>query len=344
MEMKILIIGGTGNISTAITRILVARGDDVTLYNRGQTHVDIPGDYKAIVGDRYAHAAFEAQMAEAGPFDCAIDMIGYAPQDVASAVRAFGGRVGQYIFCSTVDVFTKPARRYPVTEGGECQPSPTFPYAYNKALCENILWDAHQRGDLALTIIRPAQTYNDSHCPIALIGPGPHFLSRVHQGKPILILGDGTSFWVAAHRDDVGPAFVNAIDNPKALGKAYNVTGDEWMTWEQYYRTVAKVMSAPPLNLVHIPTDLLGRMTPQAAEWCVENFHYNNLFDNTAAKTDLGFRYTISWEEGVRRMVAWHDARGEIDDCPAYPLYDQIISVWQRLSDRAVNELAGLDA
>gem|GEM_PF-1012203 len=248
--MKILIIGGTGNISTAITRILVARGDDVTLYNRGQTQVDIPGDYKTVVGDRYAHAAFEAQMAEAGSFDCVIDMIGYAPQDVASAVRAFGGRVGQYIFCSTVDVFTKPARRYPVIEGDECQPSPTFPYAYNKALCENILWDAHQRGDLALTIIRPAQTYNDGHCPIALIGPGPHFLSRVRQGKPILILGDGTSFWVAAHRDDVGPAFVNAIDNPKALGKAYNVTGDEWMTWEQYYRTVAKVMDAPPLNLV----------------------------------------------------------------------------------------------
>jgi hypothetical protein len=76
----------------------------------------------------------------------------------------------------------------------------------------------------------------------------------------------------------------------------------------------------------------------------VENFHYNNLFDNAAAKTELGYRYTITWEEGVRRMVAWHDRRGEIDDSPEYPLYDQIVSAWRRLSQDLVNEFAGLDA
>ena len=93
--MKVLIIGGTGNISTATARTLVARGDEVTLYNRGQRQVDIPGAYKTIIGDRYDHAAFEAQMAQAGTFDCVIDMIGYAPEDVESAVRAFAGRVEQ---------------------------------------------------------------------------------------------------------------------------------------------------------------------------------------------------------------------------------------------------------
>ncbi len=341
--MQVLIIGGTGNISTAITRCLVERGDDVTLYNRGQTEVQIAGEYDTILGDRYDHAEFEAQMAEAGPFDCVIDMIGYSPEDVESAVRAFGGQIEQLIFCSTVDVYTKPARKYPVTEDAERKPSPTFPYAFNKAICENILLEAHERGAFALTIIRPAQTYSDFRTPISLIGSGPGFLRRVRRGKPIIILGNGTSLWVASHRDDVGPAFASAAGNAKAFGKAYHVTGEEWMTWEQYFRTVAEVMGAPPLDLVYIPTDLLGRMAPRSAEWCVVNFHFNNIFNNAAAMADLGYRYTIPWAEGVRRLVAWHDERGLIDDSPDDPLYDRIVSVWQRLGHQAAAELAGAD-
>jgi nucleoside-diphosphate-sugar epimerase len=342
--MKVLIIGGTGNISTATARDLVARGSEVTLYNRGQRQVDIPGTYRTITGNRYDHAAFESQMAGAGAFDCVIDMIGYAPEDVESAVRAFAGRVEQYVFCSTVDVYTKRPTGYPVAEGAERQPYPSFPYAYKKAQCERLLQAAHARGDFALTILRPAQTYHDRSTPLPLIGPGTHFLRRVRQGKPILILGDGTSLWVASHRDDVGPAFAVAAGNPKTYGKGYNVTGDEVMTWERYYTAVREVMGAPPLDLVPIPTDLLGRMAPKAAEWCVENFHYNNLFDNSAAKADLDYRYTINWEEGVRRMVAWHDARGAIDNSPDHPLYDQIVSAWRRHSEELVREFTESDA
>lgn len=341
--MKVLIIGGTGNISTAITRILVERGDEVTLYNRGKTQARIPGDCKSIVGDRYDYAAFEAQMIEADTFDCVIDMIGLKPQDVESTIRSFAGRIGQYVFCSTVDVYTRPAERYPITEDAERRPSPDFPYALNKAVCENILLEAYERGDFVLTIIRPAKTYNDSQCPIALIGTGTHFLRRVRQGKPIIILGDGTSFYVAAHRDDVGPAFVGAVGNPNAFGKAYHVTGEERITWEQMYGTVAEVMDAPPLDLVHIPTDLLGRMAPKSAERCVVNWRYNKIFDNAAAKADLDFRYTIPWADGVRRMVAWHDARGAIDNAPDHPLYDRIVSVWRDLGENAVQALAGWD-
>lgn len=62
--MRVLIIGGTGLISTAITRVLVVRGDDVTLYNRGQTEADIPEGYDIIIGNRKNYAAFEARKRE----------------------------------------------------------------------------------------------------------------------------------------------------------------------------------------------------------------------------------------------------------------------------------------
>ncbi|MCX6050003.1 MAG: NAD-dependent epimerase/dehydratase family protein, partial [Chloroflexi bacterium] len=117
--MKILLIGGTGLISCEITRLLVERNEEVVLYNRGvsdQSDRQPPPVVQVIQGDRMNYPAFEKQMAEAGHIDCVIDMVNYLPTDAESAVRAFRGRVGHYIFCSTVDVYRKPATRYPYTE------------------------------------------------------------------------------------------------------------------------------------------------------------------------------------------------------------------------------------
>lgn len=97
--MKVLIIGGTSNISAAITRQLIQSGADVTLYNRGKTKVAFPCTVTTIVGNRYDHQAFEKQMADAGMFDCVIDMIGYDPEDVNSLNRAFKGRTPHH-FCA----------------------------------------------------------------------------------------------------------------------------------------------------------------------------------------------------------------------------------------------------
>ena len=340
--MRVLIIGGTGLISTAITRALAERGDEVTLYNRGVTKMPLPTGVRTIRGDRKEHATFEAQMADAGPFDCVVDMIAYLPENVQSAIRAFRGRVGQYVFCSTVDVYTKPAQHYPISEDAEREPFPSFPYALNKARCENILLEAHRRGDFPLTIIRPAQTYGEGGALVHTLGLGTYYLDRVRRGKPIIIHGDGSSLWAACHRDDVGRAFAGAVGNQRAFGRAYNVTSAEWMTWDRYHQGVAQAMDALPPKLVHIPTDLLGMVAPKGASWCVVNFSFNNIFDNSAATADLGFRYTIPWVEGVRRTVAWLAERGRIENSDDYPFYDRIIEAWERLGANMVRELAGL--
>ena len=99
--MKILIIGGTGLLSTAITRVLQERGQEVIHYNRGRADSQLAETPQTILGDRKEYSAFEAQMAAAGPFDCVIDMIGFLPGEVESAVRALRGRTGHFIFCST---------------------------------------------------------------------------------------------------------------------------------------------------------------------------------------------------------------------------------------------------
>ncbi|MBX2999927.1 MAG: NAD-dependent epimerase/dehydratase family protein [Caldilineaceae bacterium] len=329
--MKILIIGGTGLISTAITRVLQQRGADVIHYNRGAADSQLAVAPPTIHGDRKEFAAFEGQMAEAGRFDCVIDMICFRPEEAESAVRAFRGRTDHFIFCSTVDVYTKPSPRYPITEDVERQPRPSFPYAYAKSQCERIFEEAHSRGDFPVTIIRPAYTYGEGRGLLHTFRGGMYNLQRIREGRPIIVHGDGTSLWASCHRDDVGVAFANAVGNSRVLGKAYHTASPEWLSWNQYHQQIAQAMDAPEPTLVHIPTDLLFAILPAEAEWCRENFQYNNIFDNRAAAEDLDFRYTIPWMEGVRRIVAWLDERGRITDVDEPPFYQMLLDRWQQI-------------
>jgi nucleoside-diphosphate-sugar epimerase len=337
--MNILIIGGTGLISTAITRFLLERGDDVTHFNRGRLDLyPVPTEVRQIHGDRTDHAAFERQIAAAGQFDCAIDMVAYQPEDAASAARAFRGRVGHLIFCSTVDVYLKPASRYPYTEderyGG------LNAYSSNKVICEQTLRAAHQRGDFPLTIIRPAYTYGEGRGPLNPLGGSTAYVDRLRRGKPIVVHGDGNSLWTACHRDDVARAFVAAAGQTHTFGKAYHTPGEEWMTWDTYHQRVAAAIGAPAPTLVHIPTDLLVQLAPQRAAIIAENFQFSNVFDTSAARADLGFQYTIPWESGVRRMVDWLDQRGRVENSDADAFEDRLIAAWYESSER----LAGMSA
>jgi len=342
--MRVLIVGGTGLISTGITRRLLERGDDVTLYNRGVHDASFAPGVQVILGDRQQFAAFEAQIAGLGYFDAVIDMVCFLPEEMESAIRAFRGRTGQYIFCSTVDVYTRPASRYPIVESESRHPLPSYPYAYAKAHCEELVFAAHARGELNATIIRPGHTIGEGRAHIIhSMGASTHLLDRIRKSLPIICHGDGSSFWGTAHRDDVSGAFVGALGNPQAYGKGYHAASDEMLTWDRYYQGIAEGMGWPAPKLVHIPTELLIRVAPQSALWTSQNFCYNNVFDNTAAKADLGYRFTIPWVESSRRIIQWLIAHDQIEDTAKYPVYDAIIAAWERHGAAMADELAGLD-
>ncbi|HET7767404.1 MAG TPA: NAD-dependent epimerase/dehydratase family protein [Chloroflexota bacterium] len=326
--MKVLIIGGTGLISTPLTRLLLERGDEVTLYNRGRTEVRVPPGAETIVGDRKDYAAFEAQLQGGPDYDCVIDMICFLPEEAESLVRAVRGKTRQLIVCSTVDVFARPAERYPIPDdhplGGVSQ------YGRDKAECERILMAAHARGDVPVTVLRPAQTYGEGRDFIHVFGRGGVW-KRLRRGKPVIVHGDGSSLWVACHIDDVARAFAGACGNDVSFGRAYNVTGEEVMTWDEYTERAAEGLGAPAPRIVHIPTDVLAQTVPDKAKIIVENFRFHNVFETANARRDLGFRYTIPFVEGVRRNAAWLDERGLIEGSDGDPWQDEVIAAWERL-------------
>jgi nucleoside-diphosphate-sugar epimerase len=323
--MDVLVIGGTGLISTGITRQLVDSGHDVTCLTRGESDADLPGAVDFVHGDRNDDADLQAAREEADP-DCVIDMVCFAPEQAESAVDVFEG-VEQYVFCSTVDVYHRPLARNPVTEDAAREPA-VSEYGENKAECENIFMTAHDGGDFEATVIRPWSTYGEGGPVLHTLGVGTYYVDRIRQGKPIVVHGNGQSLWGPCHRDDVAGAFVNAVGNEAAYGETYHVTSEEVITWNQYHQTVADALDAPEPDLVHIPTDVLAQAVPDRTGMLLDHFQFSTVFDNSKAKRDLDFEYTVSFEEGVRRTVDRLEEDDEIDDWDSEN-DDEIIAAWR---------------
>jgi nucleoside-diphosphate-sugar epimerase len=330
--MRLLIIGGTGNISTPITGMLQGKGHDITLFNLDLIR---PGwlmpEVKVITGERKDLPQFEGKIFDSGNFDCVIDMICFEPEDAIKDAILFKNRTEQFIFCSTVDVYPKTPDRYPVNEEMQISALPSFQYAWKKVECEKTLWEAHNRGDFQLTVIRPAATYNESWSPgVHSFGGQTYHLDRIRKGKPFILHGDGTSIWVATYCYDTAHAFVEAAGNRVTFGQAYNVTGDELMTHNHIWRTIARVMEAPEPDFVYIPSLFLAELAPKEGLWCRENFMHNNIFDNSKAKRDLSFRYTVSFSEGVKKCITFLNNNNLIENCDNYPFYDNIVNEWKK--------------
>lgn len=327
--MRVLILGGTGLISTGITRLLLERGDTVWHYNRGQRSNEFEGRVTSVIGDRYDYPQFESQMADLPIFDAVLDMISYSPEDVESLLRVFGGRCGHLVFCSTVDVYARPASTYPIRESEPFRPA-AWEYAQKKAACERILWEWYARGEAhPFTVLRPVHTYSDIGAILHSFGGGNYHLDRLMKGKPIIVHGDGSSLWSSVHRDDAAVAFVNAIGNSKTFGNSYHLPGDECITWKQVHQEVALGIGAPPPQFVCIPTDVLVTLDRRAFISSI-NFSHNNCFDPTAAKADLGFRYRVSIAAGAKRVYQTLLEMGRLQDSSTVPQDDRILDIWEQ--------------
>ena len=332
MTVRILVIGGTGLIGRQIVRQLVDGGSDVTACSRDSSGESLVPSVSRLVVDRRDLPAFESLMAGSGTWDAVIDMACYLPEEAESAVRVFTGRTAQYILASTVDVYRKPASRYPYREddplGG------IGAYASNKVACEGVVLGAHEQGQIHVTVVRPAATYGDGSLPVHSLGRSTTYLDRLRREKPIVVHGDGSSLWVFCHAEDVGRAFVGAIGNDRALGRSYHATGEEWLTWDQHHALLAEVIGAPPPRLVHIPSDALAILAPERSRLAVENLQFPAIFDNTRARAELGFRYTIPMREGLARWYRSLADAGRIEDSDGDPLDDRLIEAWGRITER----------
>jgi nucleoside-diphosphate-sugar epimerase len=322
--MDVLLIGGTGLISTGIVKHLVARGAKVDLFNRGKRENTLPPEARVVAtGDRNDEAAFVRQF-EQSRYDVVIDMICFSPKQAEASIRAFGGRCEQFVFCSTV-----------CTYGVKVPPGvlidETFPqepisgYGRDKVACEKLFRAAQDAGKFKTTIVRPSHTYGPGSPLIDNLEGDAVTWDRVEKGLPVLCAGDGLGLWQSTHRDDCGKLFAYAAGNPTTYGQSYNATRDEVFTWRDYYRQAAAALGTKA-KVIFMPAGWIVAHDPKRFGLLREITQFHGAYSSAKAKRDVPeYRCDIDFERGARETLADVKRRGAWKDGAADATYNDMV-------------------
>ena len=325
--MKVLFIGGTGFISTSVSRMAIERGMELYLLNRGIRVSEILGAHQ-LTGDIHNPESMRNALKDL-KFDVVVDWIAYTPEDIERDLAVFRGRTKQFVFISSASAYQKPVVNYIITESTPLE-NPYWDYSRNKIASEELLMKAYRDENFPVTIVRPSYTYA-TYLPVAIGGFGSYTLAdRLLKGKPIIAHGDGTSLWVNTHAEDFAKGFLGLLGNEKAIGQAFHITSDEVLTWNQIYQTIADGLGVEA-KIIHIPTDFIIKEVPRLTGDLIGDKSWSVVFDNSKIKSFVPeFKATIPFSEGIRRTLAWFAAdksRQKIDELVNQEM-DQIIKAY----------------
>ncbi|MDR0690214.1 MAG: SDR family oxidoreductase [Spirochaetaceae bacterium] len=337
--MKVLFIGGTGTISTAISRQLLDQGVELYLLNRGNRSQVLSGPVKQISCDIHNEAE-AAEKIKGLSFDVTADFIAYTQEQAERDFRLFKDKTKQYIFISSASAYQKPLSDYRISEGTPLS-NPYWQYSRDKIAGEDFLFKKYREEGFPITVVRPSHTYDERSVPLGLHGKNGSWqvLKRMLDGKPVIIHGDGTSLWTMTSSSDFARAFIGLMGNIHALGEAVQITSDETLTWNQVYQTIADVLEVP-LRAVHVSSEFLAL--------CGGAYNFTGgllgdkansvVFDNTKLKRLVpDFTARIRFDQGIRTTINYIRSHPEHQrEDPDFDAWcDRIIAV----REKALKEL-----
>jgi nucleoside-diphosphate-sugar epimerase len=318
--MRVLYIGGTGQISFDCVHESVRRGHDVTVFNRGHHNAGLPPEVHLIAGDVGGDAAYGRLAAE--HFDVVCQFRVFSPAAIERDIALFGGHCGQYVFVSSASAYEKPLRTLPITESVPLH-NPYWDYSRAKAEVEARL---RAQNKLLYTIVRPSHTYR-TKMPMPLGGE----VSRMLRGKPVVIHGDGESLWTITHAEDFARPFVRLLGAAHVLGEAYHITNDRQWSWNEIVEASASALGVGEIDVVHVATDTLIAYRPEWEGPLLGDKSASVIFDNSKIKAAVGdFDCPIGPWEGMRKVAERYPPRAEEFDAALDRVYDRIVAAARR--------------
>ena len=346
--MNVLFVGGTGIISTACARLAAARdegrdrGIELYLLNRGTRPV--PEGARSLVADWADRRAVEAAIGDLR-FDAVVDWLAFTPDDIERDIELFRGRTRQFVFISSASAYQKPPVDWIIREDTPLA-NPFWDYSRNKIACEERLMRAYREDGFPITVVRPSLTYGDTQAPLITNSwERPYTLiARMRAGKPVVVPGDGTSLWTITHNTDFAVGLVGLLGRDAAIGQAFNVIGDEVLTWDQIYQQTARAAGVEA-KIVHIASDFITACMPDQLGSLTGDKSQSALFDNRKIKRFVpDFATRTPFARGIERTIAWLDAdpsRRAIDT-ELDARWDRLIAAYERGLAAAVGEFGQL--
>ncbi len=328
--MRILFIGGTGNLSYDASLRALAKGHELHHLNRG-TRTD-----RALEGVRSIHADIRdpeaARKALKGlSFDAVVDFIAYTPEQVALDLELFRDKTAQYVFISSASAYRKPPVHHVITESTPLA-NPFWSYSRDKIACERLLQEESARSGFPVTVVRPSHTYGKGWIPNAWTSSDFTVAERILAGKEIVVHGDGQSLWTLTHTRDFAAGLVGLLGNPAALGETVQITGREALTWDAIHETIAAALGVGA-RMVHVPSEFIAMVDPEMGEHFLGDKTYSAIFDCSKLERLVpDFRTTVSFAEGLRESVEWFladPARRKVNPKIDASI-DRVLAAWSR--------------
>ena len=307
--MRVLFIGGTGNISSASSELAINKGIELVHLNRG-----VSGNYSfkniETIQCDINNIEEARQKLKNEKFDAVVNWICFTPEQIKRDIELFRDITEHYIFISSATVYEKPPKHYIVTEKTH-RSNPFWEYSQNKIKCETELEKAHNETGFVYTIVRPSYTYGYTWIPTAFSALYYNPVYRIRNGKPIIVHGDGQSLWVMTHNTDLAKGLVGLLGNKKAFSEDFHITSDEVLTWDQIHNIIGEVVNSKP-NIVHIPTDFINKIDKATGDGLLGDKARTFVFDNSKIKSVVPeFKATTLYKEGISRSIQWFEEEQE---------------------------------
>lgn len=326
--MRALFIGGTGTISSAITKQLLDKECELYLLNRGTRNEALPEGAKILKAD-INDEELVAKLIEDLEFDVVADFIAFEPAQLERDYRLFKDKTKQFIFISSASAYQTPLSDYRITEGTPLS-NPYWQYSRNKIACEDYLMKQYREHGFPITIIRPSHTYDERSVPLGVHGRKGSWqvAKRMLENKPVIIHGDGTSLWTMTHNSDFAKGFIGLMGNLHAIGESVHITSDETVTWNQIYEAIADALGVK-LNAVHVSSEFLAASSKEDYRGGLLGDKANSVvFDNAKLKRLVPeFVATTRFDQGIKATIAYILAHPEhqVED-PEFDLWcDKVV-------------------
>ena len=296
--MRILVIGGSYFFGRVFV-MLAAKEHDVTVVNRGTCSVAELGA-KQIKGDRKEEGVWKSIEDD---YDCVVDFCAYEKGDIARVLENMPGRIRQYIFISTVDVYERGINGLKGEETPlETRPLPGEAGAYiaGKVALEREVREQCGKRDISCTVLRPAILYG----PLNYAPRESVYIRLLARNRVLPRITDAAGSFQFVYVKDAAQAVLSCLLNPRDYGQAYNLCGEEVLTYDAFFRELGKAsdVEAREIPLTAREAESQGLPLPfplTDAE--------TELYSNEKSKEELGLRYMDIGEGMARTYRAFRD-------------------------------------
>ncbi len=301
--MNLLLVGGTGVLSSAVTAEAMRKGIAITMINRGKRR--IPEGVELIMADKDDLKTI-ANALGGRTFDAVMDYLCYTDAQTEKSANFYMKYTKQYFFISSCAVYDTASLNGQQADEDSKKVLPIWEYSVEKWASEQKIAALFKGTDVNYTIIRPCVTYGDTRIPYG-ISPayGYHWTlcARILAGKPIITWNNGKNRCNMTRVEDFAVGVVGLIGNPKAYGEAFNVCGDEAPTFREVLDVLSEYLHKDVVT-VDVSSDFYALELPSRAGEILGGRSIDTINSNVKLKAAVPeFKQAVFLKEGISKTL-----------------------------------------